>query len=116
MPLPRRKHQTYACRPVVHASAGGRDFSPASAPAIPQTPAEVAHEILFTAFPEEFVEQRLGMAPDPKQVQGLDPTVRRGILNCCRQWGKSTTTAALAVHKAIFFPKSLILVVAPSEK
>ena len=38
-----------------------------------------------------FARTQLHFHPDPIQAQVLDPNIRRGILNCCRQWGKSTT-------------------------
>jgi phage FluMu gp28-like protein len=41
---------------------------------------------------------------------------KRGILNCTRQWGKSTITAALAVHEAWSQRESLTLVVSPSGR
>ena len=41
---------------------------------------------------------------------------RRGILNCTRQWGKSTVAAAKAVHRAFTRPNSLILVASPTER
>jgi Terminase-like family. len=40
----------------------------------------------------------------------------RGILNCSRQWGKSTTIAAKAVHRASCVAGSLILAVSPSAR
>jgi len=36
------------------------------------------------------------------------------LLLCCRQAGKSTVTAALALHTALFQPDSLILLLSPS--
>src|SRR5579859_4030024 len=39
---------------------------------------------------------------------------RRVIVNCARQWGKSTVAAAKAVYRAFSRPGSLILVVAPT--
>jgi hypothetical protein len=41
---------------------------------------------------------------------------RRGIVNCTRQWGKSTVTAAKAVHRAYSVAGSLTLVVTPSAR
>jgi hypothetical protein len=38
------------------------------------------------------------------------------MLNCCRQWGKSTITAAKAVHQAYTEAESLTLVVSPSSR
>lgn len=32
-----------------------------------------------------FARERLGFHPDPDQARILNPNIRRGILNCCRQ-------------------------------
>lgn len=36
--------------------------------------------------------RRLGFVPDEAQARVMDRCVHRGILNCSRQWGKSTVT------------------------
>src|ERR1700733_9557042 len=41
---------------------------------------------------------------------------KRGILNCTRQWGKSTIAAAKAVHRAYTREKSLVLVASPTDR
>src|SRR5205814_6714785 len=46
----------------------------------------------------------------------LRSRAKRVILNCCRQWGKSTVTAAMAVHRAATQPGSLVLVASPSGR
>jgi hypothetical protein len=56
----------------------------------------------------------LGFAPDPWQRAVLRATADRLLLLCCRQAGKSTTSAALALHAALYQPGSLVLVVSPS--
>src|ERR1019366_4826250 len=38
---------------------------------------------------------------------------KRGILNCTRQWGKSTVSAVKAVHRAWTERGSLVLVASP---
>lgn len=43
---------------------------------------------------------RLGMMPDPWQAQVLRSKADRIILNCCRQSGKSTVAAFMALHTA----------------
>jgi hypothetical protein len=63
-----------------------------------------------------FARTRLGFSPDPLQMQVLDSEVHRGLLNCTRQWGKSTITALKAVHCAYMAPETLVLVVTPSER
>ncbi|MGB7720788.1 MAG: terminase family protein [Bryobacteraceae bacterium] len=64
----------------------------------------------------EWVRQALGFQPDTLQASVLDTLAKRGVLNCSRQWGKSTVTAAKAVHHAFHRPASLILVVSPSSR
>jgi hypothetical protein len=49
-------------------------------------------------------------------MQVLRSNANRGILNCTRQWGKSTIVAAKAVHRAYTEPGSLVLVATPSER
>lgn len=55
-----------------------------------------------------------GMPPDPWQRDLLRSNAPRVLLNCCRQSGKSTTTAALALHGALYRPGSLVLMLSPS--
>ena len=64
----------------------------------------------------EWVREKLGFTPDAAQARVLLSESRRGILNCTRQWGKSTVTAAMAVHRAMTRPGSLVLVVSPSGR
>ena len=61
--------------------------------------------------PVTFVTTRLGFVPDPKQELLLRGRMHRVLLNCSRQWGKSTITAAKAVHRAYTVPESLVVVV-----
>jgi len=51
---------------------------------------------------------------DENQKKILDPKNKRVIINCHRQWGKSTISSLLCFHRALFYPKSLCLLVAPS--
>lgn len=64
--------------------------------------------------PVYFAKHRLGFSPDDWQEGVLTSQSKRLLLNCCRQSGKSTTTAVLALHQALFVPRSLILLVSPS--
>ena len=48
----------------------------------------------------EFAREKLGFEGDEKQRMVLDSTAKTGILNCSRQWGKSTVMAVKAVHRA----------------
>jgi hypothetical protein len=60
-----------------------------------------------------FANDRLGFRPDPWQEQLLRSTSRWILLNCCRQSGKSTTTAIVGLHQAVYDP-GLVLLVSPS--
>jgi hypothetical protein len=53
--------------------------------------------------------RRLGLEPDPWQGDLLRSASDRVLLNCCRQSGKSTMTAVIALHRALYHPGSLIL-------
>jgi hypothetical protein len=54
------------------------------------------------------------MVPDPWQRDLLLAPDRQILLNCSRQSGKSTVVAALALHTALFTPRSLVLLCSPS--
>src|SRR3712207_5553840 len=58
--------------------------------------------------------RRLGLMPDPWQHDLLRSTSDRMLLNCCRQSGKSTMTAVITLHRALYHPGSLILCLAPA--
>ncbi len=64
----------------------------------------------------EWVREKLGFDPDEGQARVLSTASKRGLLNCTRQWGKSTITAAKAVHQAWTEAGSLTLVVSPSGR
>jgi terminase large subunit-like protein len=55
-----------------------------------------------------------GVEPDGWQAQLLRSSARQISLNCSRQAGKSTCTALLALHTALYVPDSLILLLAPA--
>jgi hypothetical protein len=58
--------------------------------------------------------QKAGLEPDPWQRDLLKSSSNRVLLNCCRQSGKSTMTAIVALHRALYHPGSLILCLAPA--
>jgi hypothetical protein len=64
----------------------------------------------------EFARDRLKFEPDARQIDVLRSDAKRGILNCSRQWGKSTIAAAKAVHRAYTREKSLVLVASPTDR
>jgi Terminase large subunit, T4likevirus-type, N-terminal len=56
----------------------------------------------------------LGIIPDPWQDRLLRSDAPRVLLNCCRQSGKSTMAAVIALHRALAVPGSLVLCLAPA--
>jgi hypothetical protein len=76
-------------------------------------PLDLALDLAHGLDAVAFAEDRLGFCPDPWQAQVLRSRSSWILLNCCRQSGKSTTTAALALHTAIYDP-GLTLLVSPS--
>ena len=64
----------------------------------------------------EFAREKLGLEADEKQRAVLDSESKMGILNCSRQWGKSTVAAVKAVHRAWTEAGSLVIVASPSER
>ena len=70
-------------------------------------------DMLLALDPVAF-SRSIGIDPDPWQAEVLRYEGKRLLLNCCRQSGKSTTTATKALHTALYRPRSLILLVSPS--
>jgi hypothetical protein len=61
-------------------------------------------------------ESLLGFHLHPGQRQILDPALRRGLLNCSRQWGKSTVAALKAAFHAWTHPDHTVLIGSPSAR
>jgi len=72
--------------------------------------------LLESLDPVAFAENLLDFIPDRKQAELLRADSKRCIVNCTRQWGKSTVTAVKAVHRAFFYPEALILAISPSAR
>jgi hypothetical protein len=53
-----------------------------------------------------------GIVPDAWQARVLRSQSRQVILNCSRQAGKSTISAVLGLHTAVYTPRSLVLLLA----
>src|ERR1700694_3227076 len=73
-------------------------------------------DLLYSVDAVSFARERLDFQPDARQAEMLGRRSPRTLLNCTRQWGKSTITAAKAVHRAYFGPESLTVVLTPSAR
>ena len=104
MPKPTRRHHQYHSGHLgIRASTLKEPAPPAPINPIPATPAA-------------FATQTLGLDLDPVQTSLLASPAKYVILNCCRQWGKSTMAATKAAHQALTRPGSLTVVVSPGER
>jgi hypothetical protein len=72
------------------------------------------HDLIQALDAGIFARKSLIFTPDNWQQQVLSSQHKRLLLNCSRQSGKSTTASILALHHAIYYPRSLILLISPS--
>ncbi|MHC9540427.1 MAG: terminase large subunit [Vulcanimicrobiota bacterium] len=75
---------------------------------------DLADDLCLALDPVGFASEKLGITLDDWQAQVVKSPCKRLILNCSRQAGKSTVTAIVALHRALYYPKSLILLLSPS--
>jgi hypothetical protein len=59
---------------------------------------------------------KLGLAPDPWQLEVLEGGHPRLLLNCSRQAGKSTVVAVLSLLEALWVPGTLVLLLSRSHR
>lgn len=71
-------------------------------------------EQMFPMLDPVAFAHELGFNPDPWQRDVLRWGGKRLLMNCSRQSGKSTIAAILGLHRALYFPHSLVLLVSPS--
>ncbi len=64
----------------------------------------------------EELARRWGLQVDAKQAELLRSPARRVILNCCRQWGKSSLAAVKALQTAMEEPGATVLAMSPSRR
>ena len=76
-------------------------------------PNDIGRSLCWALDAVSFAQDRLNFYPDPWQRQLLRSQSQWIMLNCCRQSGKSTTTAIVALHQAVYDP-GLVLCVSPS--
>jgi hypothetical protein len=76
--------------------------------------ADLAADLTMALDPARLFQATIGDAPDPWQARLLRSSASRVLLNCSRQSGKSTTTAVLGLHTALYEPGALVLLLAPA--
>ena len=70
-------------------------------------------ELAISTDPALVLEQA-GVIPDPWQAKVLRSRSKRQLLCCSRQSGKSLSTAAIALHTALYDSGALVLLLSPS--
>ena len=68
----------------------------------------------YALDPAQWAIDILDITPDVWQANALRSPAKRILMNCSRQSGKSTTAGIMVLHRCIFYPGSLVLVVSPS--
>lgn len=58
--------------------------------------------------------REVGIVPDPWQEELLRSGSKRVLMNVSRQAGKSSMAAIIALHRALYRPSSLVLMLAPA--
>src|SRR5512138_2884217 len=76
----------------------------------------LARDLSWALDPVLFAREALGFLPDEWQSHVLRWSGKRLLMNCSRQSGKSTTTAVKALHKALYTPGVLVLIVSRSQR
>jgi Helicase len=56
-----------------------------------------------------------GLDPDPVQADLLTTSSRRVLMNCCRQFGKSTIAGLIALHECLYLAPAMVVLVSPSQ-
>jgi phage terminase large subunit-like protein len=75
-----------------------------------------AMDLAMGLDPALFFTRAAGFAPDPWQADVLRSRAGHLLLNCCRQSGKSTVCAMIALWTALYLRGSQTLIVSPTER
>jgi hypothetical protein len=75
----------------------------------------LARDLIHAADCVAFARDRLGFEPEPWQARAMRSTAKQIALNVSRQAGKSTSTAIIALHTALFDP-GLVLIASRSQR
>lgn len=82
----------------------------------PGTASALAVDLAAALDPVVFARSSLAFDPEPWQEGLLRTTSRRVLVRCARQVGKTTTTSVKALHRALYEPGALVLVISPSQR
>jgi hypothetical protein len=75
-----------------------------------------ARDLLALALDPAQILAAQRLTPDPWQRELLLSPARQLLLNCSRGAGKTRVTSALALHTALFRPRSLVLLLSRAQR
>lgn len=73
-------------------------------------------DLIYSLSPAIWAEESFGFKLDSWQANVLQSQRRQIIMLCSRQSGKSTVAALKCLHRAVYYPNSLVLVVSKAER
>ena len=76
----------------------------------------LARDLRQALDPVLFAVERLELDPDPVQAALLRARAHRSLVNCTRQWGKTTTTATGALHEGEYVAGSKTIILSPTQR
>jgi hypothetical protein len=76
----------------------------------------LAADLAYSLDPSLYAREVLRWNPDPHQERVLRWRSPRGLLCCTRQFGKSTTAAAAAVHETRYGTAPVVVIAAPAGR
>jgi hypothetical protein len=84
---------------------------------VPKKPQPISlQRDLARACDPVLLAQDCGLDPDAIQIELLRSTSRRIIVNACRQFGKSSVSALLAVWACLYDAPSRVVLISPSQQ
>jgi hypothetical protein len=79
-------------------------------------PSDLARDLRYAMNPVLFAAERLGLDLDPWAARLVRDRGQRELVNVTRQGGKSTSTAAGALHEGAYVERSKTVVISPSQR
>lgn len=86
-----------------------------SLPVLTNYPKEVQEKWALLWYPT-LLAQELGINPDEWQDKVINSTAPQILLNCCRQSGKSTITALMALRHALLYDGAMVLIISHTQQ
>lgn len=76
----------------------------------------VVRPLRLSLDPVLWAREMFNIELDPWQIDAMRSRDKRMLFNCSRQSGKSTIAALKALHRVIYYPRSLVLLISPSQR